>query len=73
VRWELLGQPGEAPRAYALTADQAVDLFGKAQASCVEAGLPLHLEEVVLIPSNDLITLVQKSLELAAAQAGEGD
>jgi CRISPR-associated protein Csb1 len=73
VRWELLGPPGEAPQGYALAADQAVDLFRQAQEACVQAGLPLHLEEIVLTPLENLIALVKKSLELAAAQAGEGD
>ncbi len=34
------------------------------------AKLPIHLEEIILTPSDDLVTLVKKSMELAAAVAG---
>ena len=38
-----------------------------------KAKLPVHLDEITLTPSDDLVTLVKKSMEIAAAEAGEGD
>ena len=37
-----------------------------------QAGLPLELEEITLTPSDDLVTLVKKSMELAA-ESGTGE
>jgi CRISPR-associated protein Csb1 len=71
VRWELVGRPGEAPRPHALGAAQAADLAKAALAECDTLGLPFHRQEVVLTPSRDLVTLVKRSIELAAQAAGE--
>ena len=37
-----------------------------------KAKLPIHLEEVLLTPTPDLVSLVKKSMEIAAVDAGEG-
>jgi CRISPR-associated protein Csb1 len=71
VRWELIGPPGEAPRPYALDAAQAVALTKDSLAECDKVGLPFHRQEVVLTPSRDLMTLVKRSIELAAQAGGE--
>ena len=36
-----------------------------------KAKLPIHLAEILLTPTTDLVTLVKKSMEIAAADAGE--
>ncbi len=70
VRWELLGRPGEEPKFFDLTKEQAVKLYKAALAAVRDARLPVETKEVVLTPSDDLVTLVKKSMELAAAEAG---
>jgi CRISPR-associated protein Csb1 len=71
VRWELLGRPGEPSKVFDLSADQAVELTQAAQAACGKVGLPFHHEEIILEPSKDLVTLVKRSIELAAAAVRE--
>jgi CRISPR-associated protein Csb1 len=70
LRWELLGAPGEADKHFALNKAAAVKLYNDALAAVQKAKLPLHLDEITLTPSDDLVTLVRKSMELAAAEAG---
>jgi CRISPR-associated protein Csb1 len=73
MRWERLGKPGEQPQGFGLTADQGgIELVKMALKACEEAGLPFHREEIPLTPSADLLTLVKRSLALAA-QEGEAD
>jgi CRISPR-associated protein Csb1 len=72
IRWELLGRPGEADSHFILDRAGALQLYTDALAA-VKGTLPIELKETLLTPSADLVTLVRKSLELAAAEAGEGD
>jgi CRISPR-associated protein Csb1 len=72
VRWELLGRPGEEPKYFDLPKEQAFKVYKAALAAVGKAGLPIETKEIVLTPSDDLVTLVKKSMELAAAEAGEG-
>ncbi|MFO0825914.1 MAG: type I-U CRISPR-associated RAMP protein Csb1/Cas7u [Gemmataceae bacterium] len=67
VRWELLGKPGDADKHFSLDKTAAIKLYNDSLAAVQKAKLPIHLEEVVLTPSDDLVTLVKKSMELAAA------
>ena len=73
VEWSLLGKPGEADKSYTLDKESAVALYKDALAAVQKAKLPIHLEEIVLTPSDDLVTLVKKSMELTAAETGEGE
>lgn len=73
VRWTLLGSPGGADTEFTLGRAEAIKLYKDALAAVKSAKLPVHTEEVVLTPNDDLVTLVKKSMELAAAEAGEGD
>jgi len=70
VTWHLLGKPGDADKPFVLDKAAALELYNEALAAVQKAKLPLHLEEVVLTPSDDLVTLVKKSMELTAAEAG---
>jgi CRISPR-associated protein Csb1 len=70
VTWELLGKPGDAETQFTLDKAAAIKLYKDALAAVQKTGLPIHLEEIVLAPSADLITLVKKSMELAAADVG---
>lgn len=70
VRWQLLGRPGEADRTFDLPRESAIELYKQALAAVQKADLPVETKEVVLTPSPDLVTLVRKSIELAAAETG---
>ncbi len=73
VVWHLLGKPGEPDTPFTLDKAAALKLYADALAAVQKAKLPIHLEEVILTPSADLVTLVKKSMEIAAAEAGEGE
>ena len=73
VTWNLLGKPGDADTSFTLDKAAAIKLYGDALAAVKDAKLPIHLEEVLLTPTADLVTLVKKSMEIAAAEAGEGE
>lgn len=71
VVWTLLGKPGDEDLPFTLDKASAIKLYTDALAAVRTARLPIHLEEVLLSPSRDLVTLVRKSMELAAVEAGE--
>ncbi|HYH66476.1 MAG TPA: type I-U CRISPR-associated RAMP protein Csb1/Cas7u [Urbifossiella sp.] len=73
VVWHLLGKPGDADTPLTLDRAGALDLYKAALAAVRAAGLPVQTDEVVLTPSADLVTLVKKSMEIAAVEAGEGN
>jgi CRISPR-associated protein Csb1 len=68
VRWELLGRPGEDPRSFDLPKEAAVRLYKDALAAVRDTRLPVETKEIVLTPSDGLVTLVKRSMELAAAE-----
>lgn len=71
--WQLLDEPGAAPKEFSLDRAGALKLWGDALAAARTAGLPFEEEELVLQPSPQLVELVKRSQELAAAQpADEG-
>ena len=70
VTWQLLGKPGDADISLTLDKAGAIKLYNDALAAVKKAKLPIHLEEVILTPSDDLVTLVKKSMELAAVETG---
>src|SRR6202043_3747309 len=61
IQWNLLGKPGEADVAYMLDSTAAVKLYNDALMDVQGAKLPIHLDEIILTPSHDLVTLVRKS------------
>jgi CRISPR-associated protein Csb1 len=73
VTWNLLGKPGDADSLFTLDKAAAIKLYTDALAAVQKAKLPIHLDEILLTPSADLVTLVRKSMEIAAAEAGEGE
>ena len=70
--WELLDRPGEPPREFALTPEDALKLLEAAVAEAKNAGLPWE-GVIELTPSSDLVELVRRSQELASASGGEED
>jgi CRISPR-associated protein Csb1 len=73
LTWNLLGRPGDADQSFVLDKAAALKLYMDALSAVIDAKLPIHLEEILLTPLPNLVTLVRKSMEIAAAVAGEGD
>ena len=73
VRWHLLGRPGEPDRTFDLSRDGAIELYKQSLAAVRKVKLPVETDEIVLTPSDDLVALVKKSMELAAAETGGGE
>ncbi len=71
VTWSLLGKPGDADTPFTLDKAAAIKLYTDALAAVQKAKLPIHLDEILLTPTADLVTLVKKSMEIAAADTGE--
>jgi CRISPR-associated protein Csb1 len=69
--WELLDQPGEAPKPFDLSATAAVNLLASAVAEARKRGFAWSKEPVPLRPSDELLELVVRSQTLAAS--GKGD
>jgi CRISPR-associated protein Csb1 len=68
--WELLADPDKGPEEFTLAPTTAAELLRDAIAAARSAGLPWE-GEIRLEPSEELIELVRRSQELAAAE-GEG-
>jgi CRISPR-associated protein Csb1 len=73
VMWALLGKPGDADSAFTLDKAAALKLYKDALTAVKDAKLPIHLDEVLLKPTADFVALVKKSMEIAAAEGGEGE
>jgi CRISPR-associated protein Csb1 len=69
--WELLDVPGESPKQFELSGDDAMALMRQAVTDLREVNLPWH-EGILLTPSSELTRLVANSQDLALAQASEG-
>jgi len=72
IEWELLGKPGSKAETISLEADAAISLLNDAVAAAAELGLTWRTEPLRLEPSPQLVDLVRRSQELAAAQ-GPGE
>ena len=72
IAWSLLGRPGDADKTFELSRDSAIDLYKSSLTGLEKAKLAIDVDEVTLTPTDDLIALVKKSMELAAAEGGEG-
>lgn len=69
--WELLDRPGDEPKQYSLTGEDATQLLKSAVDAARKAGLPWPGEPLVLKPSQELVKLVRLSqLEAARESAG---
>lgn len=71
VTWNLLGKPGDADTPFTLDKATAIKLYTDALAAVQKAKLPIHLEEILLTPLPGLVKLVEESMKIAAADAGE--
>lgn len=69
--WEILGVPGASPERFLLDGKSAVALFNTALEKARRSELPWE-GEITLQPTEELLLLVARSQELAAAQAEGG-
>ena len=70
LSFELLETPGK-PTPIALDSTQAIVIYNEAVEAARKVGLPWDVTPITLTPSPELIALVKKSQELAAAGEGE--
>lgn len=59
--WELLDKPGQSPKLFAVSSDQAVEILKQAIVVAIDAKLPWSENPVTLKPSSDLVDLVRRS------------
>ena len=71
LNWELLLSPGESPKKYEISADDAITLLQEAVNAATELKLPWRKVPLVLRPSGELVKLVVKSQQLAIQSSGE--
>lgn len=71
--WELVDKPGQPPRSFRVTGDQAVGLLNEAITAASQAGLKWMEEKLTLKPSAELVELIKQSQEAAAKEKGEGE
>ena len=71
--WELLEKPGQAPRTFRMSGDQAIALLNDAVSAAEQAGLRWMDEKLVLKPSPELVELIRQSQEAASKEKGEGE
>lgn len=72
-KWELLEKPGQSPREFAITGEQAIALLKEAVAKAEEQGVKWNTDKILLHPSKELSDLIRLSQEAAAAEKGEGE
>jgi CRISPR-associated protein Csb1 len=71
--WELLEKPGQAPRSFTLSGDQAIAVLNEAVKAAKAAKLPWPADPITLKPSADLVELVRRSqLEATKEEADKG-
>lgn len=68
--WELIDKPGQEPKKFVLSGDQALDLLKRAIDAAKDAGLPWE-GEIELTPADDLVELVRRSQTLAVDTTGD--
>jgi CRISPR-associated protein Csb1 len=72
MQWELLDRPGETPKPYALTPEQAVGLLAEAVAAAKKAGVSWTDGPIILKPSPELLKLIKLSQLEATKESADG-
>jgi len=66
--WQLLDQPGDEPKTYSLSVEDAVSMFKAAVSEATKAGLPWLEKGIKMSASKELLKLVSLSQEYAETQ-----
>ena len=69
AKWEVIPRDGSAPTEFSLAPSEAFGMFEKAVNEAKGFGLPWRTEPLVLTPSEKLIELIRRSIQI---QTGEG-
>jgi CRISPR-associated protein Csb1 len=72
MTWELLARPGEAPKSFSLTAEQAVSMLQGAVDAAKKSGLTWEEKPVLLQPQQKLVELIRLSQFQATEEGAEG-
>lgn len=67
LTWELLETPGKTPEKLSITSEVAVKLLNEAVTAAEKEGLKWHSDPITLKPAPNLIALLKRSQEIAAA------
>ncbi len=73
MTWELLARPGESPKPFTVTANDAKKLLAETVAGAKTAGLAWRTEKLTLKPSAELVKLVRLSQEQAVKSGAEAE
>lgn len=73
LQWELLEKPGAEPTVLGMDAGTAIQTLKDAIAAAEKAGLKWRKEPLRLQPAPQLVQLLKKSQEVAAAEASTED
>jgi len=73
LKWELLDKPGEAPSVFTLDANTAIGILKEAVAAAEKVGLTWRKEPLTLKPAPQLVELLKRSQEVAAAESSDED
>lgn len=71
MKWELLEKPGQAPKEFTLTAEDAIKLLSDAVVAAEKQGLVWQKEPVKLTPSPNLVALLKRSQDISAKTPAE--
>ena len=71
-RVQLVSGDGQAPVSYTFSTQSVQDIFARAADEARAVGLPWSEDEIVLEPSERLIALIQRSIEVGSPLGGEG-
>lgn len=71
MEWELLQKPGEEPKRFSLTGDDAVNLLAEAVKAASTAGLKWEEAPIELVPQQKLLDLVRLSQLEATKEDGQ--
>jgi CRISPR-associated protein Csb1 len=73
MTWELLARPGESPKSFTVTANDAKKLLAETVAGAKTAGLAWRTERLTLKPSAELVKLVRLSQEQAVKSGAQAE
>ena len=72
-QWEILERPGQEPRKFSISGEEAIQLLNEAVAAAELAGIVWRKEKISLTPTPEFAELVRRSQEVQAKDGGEGE
>lgn len=71
MTWELLNEPGQPPKLFAVPSDTAIAILKQAVSAAERLGMPWPTKPVELKPSSDLVDLVRRSQLTATSEEAD--